>query len=226
MILHISLLLLWSLVAQTTALAQDRPLMTYQMVFMRPGPNTSAPADPAAMQQGHLALLLRLNAARTNLLFGPFVNPTDLVGIAVVDAPTAEAARAMFADDPYVKAGHVALDVRTWLSPTGAFHPLVLPPTPEPFVFGFLKSGPVRGPSEEAQAIQAGHLAYMNRLHVEGRLVAAGPFSDGGDYRGIVIYRVATLDEARALAAGDPAVKAGRLIIDARLWMTFKGILK
>jgi len=27
-------------------------------------------------------------------------------------------------------------------------------------------------------------------------------------------------------AAGDPAVKAGRLVIDARPWMSFKGMLK
>jgi hypothetical protein len=44
--------------------------------------------------------------------------------------------------------------------------------------------------------------------------------------RGIVLYRVATVDEAKQLAAGDPAVKAGRLVIDARPWMTFKGMLK
>ena len=44
--------------------------------------------------------------------------------------------------------------------------------------------------------------------------------------RGLVIYRVASVDEAKQLAAGDPAVKAGRLVIDARPWVTFKGILK
>ena len=47
-----------------------------------------------------------------------------------------------------------------------------------------------------------------------------------GDLRGIVVYRVATVEEARALAASDPAVKAGRLRLDARRWMTFKGLLK
>ena len=33
-------------------------------------------------------------------------------------------------------------------------------------------------------------------------------------------------DEAKALAAGDPAVKVGRLVIDAHPWMTFKEILR
>jgi hypothetical protein len=49
---------------------------------------------------------------------------------------------------------------------------------------------------------------------------------DDTPVRGIVIYRVATVDEAKALAAEDPAVKAGRLVLDAHPWMTFKGILK
>jgi hypothetical protein len=37
---------------------------------------------------------------------------------------------------------------------------------------------------------------------------------------------VKSVEEAKQLAAQDPAVKAGRLVIDARPWMTFKGILK
>ena len=44
--------------------------------------------------------------------------------------------------------------------------------------------------------------------------------------RGIVVYRVKDVAEAQALAADDPAVKAGRLVLEAYPWMTFKGILK
>jgi uncharacterized protein YciI len=49
---------------------------------------------------------------------------------------------------------------------------------------------------------------------------------DDTPMRGIVVYRAASVDEARALASEDPAVKAGRLVLDAHPWMTFKGILK
>jgi uncharacterized protein YciI len=59
-----------------------------------------------------------------------------------------------------------------------------------------------------------------------GKLVAAGPFLDNTKARGVVIYRVANVEEARSLAAADPAVKAGRLVLEAHPWMTFKGILK
>ena len=88
--------------------------------------------------------------------------------------------------------------------------------------------GPKRTPetTPATEEIQRGHLAYMTALHEQGKLVAAGPFLDDSDVRGIVVSRVTTVDEARQLAAGDPAVKAGRLVLDARPWMTLKGILK
>ena len=113
------------------------------------------------------------------------------------------------------------------MGPKGWFSPPTEPPTPEPFILGFLMRGPQTSQSpEDAQRIQEGHLAYMDALHKRGTLVAAGPFLDDAPMRGLVIYRVASVDEARQLAAGDPAVKAGRLVLDARPWMTFKGILK
>jgi uncharacterized protein YciI len=207
---------------------QAQEMMTYQMVFFRAGPNQNlSPADAKVMQTEHLARLAKLNADRINVLYGPFQDGGDLRGIAILDAPSAEAARAHLADDPFVKAGHMVLDVKPWMGPRGWFHPPALPPTPEHFVFGFLMRGTSTSqPKEEAQAIQKGHLAYMDELHKQGKLVAAGPFADNSDFRGIVIYRVRDIEEAKQLAAGDLAVKAGRLRIDARPWMTFKGILK
>ena len=45
-----------------------------------------------------------------------------------------------------------------------------------------------------------------------------GPFGDDGDIRGATIYRVATAEEAQRLASGDPAVKAGRFIVEVHPW--------
>ena len=80
--------------------------------------------------------------------------------------------------------------------------------------------------SASADEIQKGHLAYMESLNKQGKLVMAGPFADNASARGIVVYRVRDVAEAKALAAEDPAVKAGRLVLEAYPWMTFKGILK
>lgn len=57
------------------------------------------------------------------------------------------------------------------------------------------------------------------------KLVVAGPFGDDGTLRGIFVFRVASLDEAKTLAETDPAVKAGRLAIDMHPWLVPEGIL-
>ena len=211
-------------------LAADAPprMKTYQMVFFRKGANTNAPTDAAKMQQAHLEALIQLNQTRTNVLFGPFLDDADLRGIAVLDVPDAESARRLLASDAYVKSGHMTLDVKPWLSETNVFALPEKPHTQEKLVFGFLMRGTnrVQLAAEESQKIQRGHLDYMGELHKQGKLIAAGPFMESSDMRGIVVYRVATVAEAEELAAGDPAVKAGRLVIDARPWMTFKGMLK
>ena len=223
------LTLLWFVWSPSIAGTQPASMTTYQMVFLHANPAAPAPgaAEATQMQAGHLAHLLALNAARTNLLFGPFLDGGDLRGIAVLDVADAAAARQAFAADPYVKAGLMTVDVRPWMTLKDQFQRPVEPHVTEPLIFGFLKRGTnaTIAPAE-AQALQKGHIAYMEQLHAQGKLVVAGPFAVDGDLRGVVIYRVKTVEEAKALAAEDPAVKAGRLTIEARPWMTFKGIIK
>jgi uncharacterized protein YciI len=214
--------------AVSPPVVRAQEMMTYQMVLFRVGPNKEVPpAQAPALMKEHLSRLAKLNADRVNMLYGPFQDNGTLRGIAILDVPDAAAARKVFADDPYVKAGHMVVDVKPWMGPRGWFHLPDSPATPEAFIFGFLMIGPTTTHTPaQVKEIQAGHLAYMDELHKQGKLVAAGPFGDGSDFRGIVIYRVKNVEEAKQLAAKDPAVKAGRLVIDARPWMTFKGILK
>ena len=88
----------------------------------------------------------------------------------------------------------------------------------------FLKAGPTRSQDEEEAAeIQKRHLAYLERLYDQGHTSMTGPFADDGDIRGIVIYNTATLEQARRLAEQDPAVKAGRLLVEVHPWWTAKG---
>ena len=56
-------------------------------------------------------------------------------------------------------------------------------------------------------------------------MVIAGPIENGGDLRGIFVVSAASLDEARALVATDPAIKAGRLAADVHPWWVEKGVL-
>lgn len=51
------------------------------------------------------------------------------------------------------------------------------------------------------------HIAYLTRLREEGKVSGNGRLLDGPG--GLVIYRAASLDEAKALAATDPFVAHG-----------------
>jgi uncharacterized protein YciI len=80
-------------------------------------------------------------------------------------------------------------------------------------------------PDEESAALQKRHLAHLSAMAEAGKMVVAGPFSDQADpaYRGVCIYRVGSVAEARALAEQDPIVKAGQLRVEAMTWWYGKG---
>src|SRR6185295_9291874 len=73
----------------------------------------------------------------------------------------------------------------------------------------FLRPNPARtrlGP-EDSQRLQAAHMANINAMGASGVLVAAGPFGDTPPtISGIFIFKVASLAEARRIAALDPTV--------------------
>jgi uncharacterized protein YciI len=87
------------------------------------------------------------------------------------------------------------------------------------YVMAFLKRGPNRGQdSITAANLQKAHMANIQRMAEAGQLVVAGPFLDDGDVRGIYIFNVKTVEEARALTETDPSVKAGRLTMELHPW--------
>lgn len=94
------------------------------------------------------------------------------------------------------------------------------------YYVGFLLKGALWTPDQtpEVEKLQAAHLANIQRLAQEGKLILAGPFTDGGDLRGMFVFQVGSIEEARALAESDPMVKAGRLKLDLHPWYAAKGI--
>jgi uncharacterized protein YciI len=89
----------------------------------------------------------------------------------------------------------------------------------------------VKGPkwtpeqSPALEQLQKDHLAHLRKLALSGKMVLAGPLTDGGTIRGLCVFKAASLEEARAFEEDDPAVKAGRLAVEAHPWMVQKGIL-
>lgn len=95
------------------------------------------------------------------------------------------------------------------------------------YVMAFLKRGPNRSQdSLEAARLQRAHLDNISRMAEEGSLVLAGPFFDDGPIRGIYIFNVKTVEEARALTETDPAIKAGRLEMELHPWYGSAALMK
>ena len=87
------------------------------------------------------------------------------------------------------------------------------------YVMAFLKSGKTKiSDSTEAAKIQMAHLKNITRLASEGKLIVAGPFLDNQNVRGIFIFNVESIEEAKRLTETDPAIKAGVLEMELRPW--------
>jgi uncharacterized protein len=95
------------------------------------------------------------------------------------------------------------------------------------YVMAFLKTGPDRNhDAETARELQRGHMENITRLANEGKLILAGPFLDGGELRGIFLFDVGSVEEARELTETDPAVQAGRLEMELHTWYGSAALLK
>ena len=89
------------------------------------------------------------------------------------------------------------------------------------YVLVILKTGPndaaITG--KERDDTFKGHMANIGRLADAGKLAIAGPFGKNDkNFRGLYIFNVATIEEAKALVETDPAVKAGILTADMMPW--------
>jgi uncharacterized protein YciI len=87
-----------------------------------------------------------------------------------------------------------------------------------------LQKGPNRNQdSISAEKIQAAHMANINRLAKEGKLVMAGPIGVEGDLRGIFLMNCADSAEVENFVTTDSAVITGRLIMKYYPWWAEKG---
>ena len=78
--------------------------------------------------------------------------------------------------------------------------------------------------TEENMFLQVEHLAHIEKMADSGKLLLAGPFLHDGDPRGLFVFKTTTIEEATALAAADPKVKAGHLSIRILPWYSAEGI--
>jgi len=197
----------------------------YVCLLIKPA-NFSASQVSQKLFQSHFDHVKGLLASGKAAIAGPFGDDTRIGGLFVLNAASPEEARALEEADPLVKEGGFSVEVLKWWAAKGIMKPA--PPTKVvTYYFSFLKHGPKWTPERtpETEKLQAAHMANINAMAKTGKLVIAGPFENGGDYSGVYVFKVGSIDEAKALADTDPAVKAGRLVAEVHPWRVAEGSL-
>ena len=93
------------------------------------------------------------------------------------------------------------------------------------YFFVMLMKGPNRGQdSVTVSKLQEGHMANINRMAKEGKLVMAGPFGDNGNWRGLFIFDMKTMEDVKKEVDQDPAIQAGRMIYEIHPWWSQRGV--
>lgn len=91
-----------------------------------------------------------------------------------------------------------------------------------------VESSPALAPPEMLKLLPD-HLAYQKQMEADGRLFLAGPLSDASGEEmsggGMIVYRAASMEEARALTENDPMHKMGGRTFTLRKWLVNEGSL-
>jgi len=209
---------------------EEHKLVQFQMAILKKGPKwaDTKEADRSSIFKQHLANVIAMLDSGKAIIAGPFGDDTDLAGIFILRAKSTEEGKAWVDEDPAVKAGLLVAEMHPWWS-EDIFKKAVMPLKMNTVYLGFLKKGPNRkegdGKTPEIQELQKAHLANINRLAETKKLVAAGPFGDEGELRGLFVFRVGSLKEAEELAGTDPMIKIDRLRLELHPWKVPEGVL-
>ena len=218
----------------STVLSQEKKekpenkLVQFHMALLKRGPKWSATesADTKRLQDQHVEYVTSMLESGRAIIAGPLTDGGEIGGVFVFRAASAEEAKAWAEADPTVAAGVRVAEMHPWWSEDifgKPAKPLKLTQTFLAFLTRGEKWTPEKTPATEE--IQKCHMANIGKLAEMKKLVAAGPFGDNGRLRGIFVFRVASLEEAQALTATDPAVQAGRLAMEIHPWLVPEGVL-
>lgn len=93
------------------------------------------------------------------------------------------------------------------------------------YVIFFYKNGSNRNQEKSTyEEIQLAHQKFLFGLKMKGLLLVNGPVTDEDtEYRGVGIFDSKDKEYVKQILLGDPAVKAGRLIVETYYWFGIPG---
>ncbi len=89
------------------------------------------------------------------------------------------------------------------------------------YVVGILKAGPtvVQDSLKKAEMLES-HVEFLKKLNREGKLYASGALSSDPAARGLYIFNVSSIREAKELMSEDESVSSGWVSLDYHIWKT------
>ena len=222
----LSLISITAVVSAQDKKVPEHKLIEFHMALLKHGPKYNAAGMPKDLLAAHIANVTSLLESGKAVIAGPLGDDSDIAGVLVFRAKSAAEALEWAEADPAVKAGFFKAEMHPWWSEDVMKKPTA-PLSMTTAYLGFLTRGAKWTPEQTRATaeLQKAHMANINRLAQMKKLVVAGPFGDDTTLRGIFVFKVASIDEAKALAETDPAVQAGRLVIDMHPWLVPEGIL-
>ena len=212
--------------AQQQQAEPQHKLLEFQMALLKRGPKALPDWETSDLRKRHHEYAYSLLDADKAMIGGPIKDDPELRGIYIFRTKSADEARGWVMADPAVAAGHFTVEMHPWWS-EDVMKKTTTPQKMMTAYLAFLVRGDKWTPEKtpQTEAIQKAHLQNIQRLADLKKLVVAGPFGDNGTLRGIFVFRVDSIEEARQLAATDPAVQAGRLALQIHPWLVPEGIL-
>lgn len=213
-------------------LPQDPPkfdLDQYQFGMLERGAKWTPETTPETqkIQDGHMANIKRMAEMGKLVAAGPMVGNGDLRGIFIFKASSLKEAESLAAQDPAIQAGRLRLRLMNWWAPKGIGVRLLAEiksnPNPKytmaPYYLAFLKKGPewTATSSPETLRLQTAHLWDIRRKLDARNYVSAGPLESDVQL-GIFVIAAESVEQAMTIAQSDPAVKAGRFVIEMHTW--------
>lgn len=203
---------------------------TYLLAFMTRATERPVGDSVQELQKAHLANLDAMWNQGLLLASGPIADKGDLRGVLIFRGDQRDSVEKRIAEDPLVKAGFLTVAMGPWIGPSGigdeyrkwaAANPGA-PDKMRTYQLVMLKT--VHGARRMTADEQRAHLVHMDAMAKAGKLAAAGPVMEGSDLAAIFVFTV-DAEEAEALVAADPAVKAGKMVAERHPWMVAEGVL-
>jgi uncharacterized protein YciI len=186
------------------------------------------PEELEKMQANHIRNLERMGKEGVALTAGPLGDNGFLRGIVIMNIASRDAAPEQYKNDPYVQNGLLALQTHRWLTDTAAIQKYDEPFDMAQHTLVIVKRGanwkPLSGTLQADSMLRL--MPSLRKLEREGELALSGPLLDAGERVGILLFRTSDPAKVQADLAQDPAVRAGRVAVEAHPQYLAAGVLR